>query len=203
MIRRYSCVRQRDQSDCGAAALAAVAIHYRRPIGLERLRDLTSTDRDGASLLGLLRAAEALGFSAKGVKGGFEALATIPLPAIAHVTNDDGSGHFVVLHRAGKNAVVVADPARGVSRLTRDEFCRRWTGYLLILVPDPGATPVASGGVPASPWRRFVALLAPHSPILAEAFACALLMTLLGVSSSYFVQHLVDSVLVQGEARLL
>ena len=28
-------------------------------------------------------------------------------------------------------------------------------------------------------------------------------MTLLGISTSYFVQHLVDSVLVRGEARLL
>jgi ATP-binding cassette subfamily B protein len=46
-------------------------------------------------------------------------------------------------------------------------------------------------------------LLKPQAPILAEAFACALLMTVLGVATSYFIQHLVDSVLVRSEGRLL
>ena len=34
MSGRYAFVRQNDQSDCGAAALATVARHHRRPIGL-------------------------------------------------------------------------------------------------------------------------------------------------------------------------
>jgi ABC-type bacteriocin/lantibiotic exporter with double-glycine peptidase domain len=39
--------------------------------------------------------------------------------------------------------------------------------------------------------------------LLAEAFLCALLMTLLGVGTSYFIQHLVDSVPIRRETRLL
>ena len=46
-------------------------------------------------------------------------------------------------------------------------------------------------------------LLSCHKAVFVEAFCCALLMTLLGISTSYFVQHLVDSVLVRSEARLL
>jgi ATP-binding cassette subfamily B protein len=38
---------------------------------------------------------------------------------------------------------------------------------------------------------------------LAEAFVCALLMTGLGLATSYFLQQLVDSVLARGESRLL
>src|SRR5262245_32688241 len=72
MLQRYACVRQRDMMDCGAAALATVALHYRRPIGLEQLRELTGTDRAGTNLLGLVQAAEHLGFSAKAVKGLYE-----------------------------------------------------------------------------------------------------------------------------------
>jgi ATP-binding cassette subfamily B protein len=74
MLRRYECVRQADQSDCGAAALATISLHYRRPIGLQQLRDLTGTDRIGTNLLGLGHAAEQLGFVAKGVKEPYEAL---------------------------------------------------------------------------------------------------------------------------------
>jgi ATP-binding cassette subfamily B protein len=139
MWGRYACIRQNDQSDCGAAALATVALHHRRPVGLEQLRDLTGTDRQGTNLLGLLQAAERLGFAAKGVKGEYEALPLAPLPAIAHLRTDEGLGHFVVLHRARKDAVVIADPGRGVQRLPRQEFCRRWTGHLLLLAPDETA----------------------------------------------------------------
>jgi ATP-binding cassette, subfamily C, bacteriocin exporter len=202
MFRRYACVRQHDMVDCGAASLATVALHYRRPIALEQMRDLTGTDRIGTNLLGLLQASEKLGFSAKGVKGAYEALPQVPLPAIAHVKTEEGLGHFVVLHRVRSNDVIVADPGRGVHKLTRDEFCQRWTGYLLLLVPERQAS-AAALRAPVSPWVRFLDLLAPHTSVLLEAFVCALLMTVLGLSSSYFVQHLVDSVLVRGEGRLL
>jgi ATP-binding cassette subfamily B protein len=201
--RRYACVRQNDQSDCGAAALATIALHYRRPLGLQQLRDLAGTDRVGTNLLGLLQAAEKLGFSAKGVRGSYETLPQVPLPALAHVRTAEGLGHFVVLHRVQQNTVVVADPGRGIQKLSRDEFCQRWTGYLLLVVPEQVVARAGTGGAPASPWRRFLSLLGCHTPVLVEAFGCALLMTVLGLATSYFVQHLVDNVLVRHEERLL
>jgi ATP-binding cassette subfamily B protein len=202
-MRRYAFVQQHYRSDCGAAALATIALHYRRPIGLEQVRDLTGTDRIGTNLLGLLRAAEKLGFSAKAVKAPYEALPQLSLPAIAHMQMPEGLGHFVVLYRATKEAVTVADPARGIQKLSRDEFCQRWTGYLLLVVPEPLAARAGPRSAPVAPWRRFLGLLRCHTAVLAEAFCCALLMTVLGVATSYFVQHLVDSVLVRSETRLL
>jgi ATP-binding cassette subfamily B protein len=200
----YAFVKQNDQSDCGAAALAAVALHHRMPIGLERLRDLTGTDPRGTNLRGLLHAAERLGFSARAVQGPYEALAGVPLPAIAHLRTDEGLGHFVVLYRVTPKAVVVADPARaGVEKWSREDFGRRWTGYLLLLVPQPHRRPAGDAQPGAGPARRFLGLLAAHRPLLAEAFVCALLMTFLGVVTSLYIQHLVDSVLVRQEHRLL
>jgi len=202
MFRRYACVRQADQSDCGAAALATVCRHYRRPLPLQQMRDLAGTDRVGTNLLGLVQAAERLGFTARAVKGPFDALAGVPLPAIAHVRTSEGLGHFVVLHRVWPDRVVVADPARGVETLSREAFTAAWTGYLLLLTPDT-ASQAPVGDEPATAWRRFLALLGGHLPVLGEAVACALLMTLLGVANSYFIQHLVDNVLVRHENRLL
>jgi ATP-binding cassette subfamily B protein len=155
MWRRYAFVRQNDGSDCGAAALATIARHYRRPVGLEQLRELAGTDRAGTNLRGLLRAAQKLGFSAKGVKGSYEALLPLPLPAVAHVTTAEGLGHYVVLYRVRKNAVVVADPASGIQKQSREEFCQRWTGRLLLVVPEPTASRVEKSGAAAGPWRRF------------------------------------------------
>jgi ATP-binding cassette subfamily B protein len=204
MFRRYACVRQADQSDCGAAALATICLHYRRPLGLQQMRELAGTDRIGTNLLGLVQAAEKLGFSARAVKGDYAALPSAPLPAIAHVRTEEGLGHFVVVHKVTSDGVVVADPARGIEKLSRDEFSAKWSGYLLLLVPDQAIkTPDASANVPTSPWRRFCGLLGGHLPIVFEAVVCAILMTLLGVATSYYVQHLVDSVLVRHEERLL
>jgi ATP-binding cassette, subfamily C, bacteriocin exporter len=203
MLRKYACVRQYDQSDCGAAALATIALHHRMPIGLQQMRELAGTDRVGTNLLGLLKAAEKLGFSAKGVKGPYDALPRVPLPAIAHVRNDEGLGHFVVVHAVSKRRVVLADPARGIRKLGREEFCRCWTGYLLIVVPEQTASARFAGLDSVGPWRRFLGLLGWHTPVLVEAVLCALLMTLLGVATSYFIQHLVDSVLVRNEGKLL
>jgi ATP-binding cassette subfamily B protein len=87
--------------------------------------------------------------------------------------------------------------------LSLQEFAAIWTGYLLLVVPNDAASAAIAGYPPTTPWRRFVSLLAAHRGILAEAVCCALLMTLLGISTSYFVQHLVDSVLVRNESTLL
>jgi ATP-binding cassette subfamily B protein len=150
LFRRYVFVRQDDQSDCGAAALATVALHHGRPIALQQLRELAGTDRAGTNLLGLLQAAEKLGFSARAVKGPFEALPQMPLPAIAHVRTEENLGHFVVLHRATPRGVILADPARGICKLSPQQFGACWTGYLLLMVPETTAR-TAPGSKPVSP----------------------------------------------------
>jgi ATP-binding cassette subfamily B protein len=202
MWRRYTLVRQNDSTDCGAASLATIALHYRRPISLERMRDLTGTDNIGTSLLALLRAAEKLGFAARALKASAAVLHHLPLPAIVHLQLREG-GHFVVLHRVRKRSVLVADPVRGLVKYSRAEFERLWSGHVLIAVPEPRILAAPCGQTPPRPWRRFLGLLGDQRSVLMEAIFCALIMTLLGVTTSYFVEQLVDSVLVRQQTSLL
>ncbi len=203
MFRKLHCIRQTDGSDCGAAALATVARHYGIRFGLETLRDLSGTDRVGTNMLGLVSAAERLGFTVRAVRGPYEALTSVPLPTIVHITTNEGFGHFVVLHKANQKNVLVADPSRGMLRLPRREFERQWTGNMLLLAPNDSLGASHGANKATTPVRRFIGLLTAHYGVLFEAILCAILMTLLGISTSYFVQHLVDSVLVRGELRLL
>ena len=152
-FRRFACVKQNDQSDCGPACLAAISLHYGRPVRLQQMRDLAGTDRIGTNLLGMVQAAERMGFMAKAVKGNFDVLPKAPLPAIAHVRTKEGLGHFVVLHQVKKNAVVIADPARGIVKQSAAEFKTMWTGYLILLAPEQTG-PRRIGSEPLSPGRR-------------------------------------------------
>jgi ATP-binding cassette subfamily B protein len=201
MLRRVTCVRADYPNDGGAAALATVALHHRVPLDLARVRERLA--RTGTSLPGLLQAAEPLGFSGKCLRGESpEALARMPLPAIVTLRDGAGPERYLVLHRVGPHTALLADPAEGVRKLSRDDFCRHWTGALLVLVPER-TKPATKKQAPATPFNRFLGILRGHSRVLIEAFVCGVLLMVLGISTSYFVQHLVDTVLVRGEGRLL
>src|SRR3546814_20723195 len=77
-----------------------------------------------------------VGLIAKGVKGPFESLSTIPLPAIAHVNTNGHTHHYMVIYRVSKLQVHVMDPADGrIHKIPNGDFQRMWTGVLLLLSP--------------------------------------------------------------------
>jgi ATP-binding cassette subfamily B protein len=187
----------------GRPLLATVALQHGLAFGLQQVREFAYTDRQGATLLDLLRGAETLGFSAMGVRAQFEHLSQLPLPAIAHIRTSENLGHYVVVHRVRSNRVTIADPRRGMETLSQEEFVKRWSGHLLVLVPGSNTVPQTSTEKATRPLLRFLSVLRPHLPLLGESVLCAVLLTGLGVTTSYFVQHLVDSILVRSEGKLL
>ena len=66
---RYTYVRQHDTTDCAAACLAMVCLHYKKEITITRLRDMMGTDLKGTNLTGMEKAAQELGFSTAAVRG--------------------------------------------------------------------------------------------------------------------------------------
>jgi ATP-binding cassette subfamily B protein len=199
MFKPYICVKQHDITDCGAACLATVARSHGLKIPITAIRQYAGTDRCGTNVLGMVEAAQLLGFAAKGVKGSMEAIGEIPLPAIAHVVISDLQ-HYVVIHKITDKQVIIADPARGVVKQTRDEFAAMWTGVLILL--EPSAT-FRAGDQGVSVWRRFARLLEPHDFLLAETFLASLFLMLLGLGASVYLQLLVDRVLVNKDWAML
>ena len=113
MLKAKLKIKQRDITDCGAACLASVAMHYQLAIPVSRIRQYAGTDKKGTNVLGLIEAAEKLGFQAKGAKGQLDSLPKVPLPAIVHVVLKNGLHHYVVLYKVGRKGVVFMDPADG------------------------------------------------------------------------------------------
>ena len=112
---KYYCIKQHDITDCGAACLATICRQNGYKIGISKIREVAGTDKQGTNAYGVIKAAEQLGFSAKGVKGDKEAFfSEFPLPCIAHVIVDGALLHYVVIHKITKKTVVIADPGEGI-----------------------------------------------------------------------------------------
>ena len=194
-------IKQHDITDCGAACLASVGAHYHLQLPIARIRQYAGTDKKGTNVLGLLEAAQKLGFEAKGVRGDFDSLFKIPKPAIAHVIVKEVLHHYVVIYEVSKRHITIMDPSFGkLQKMTHDEFRNEWTGVLLLLQPEEN---FVKGNEKVSVYKRFWVLLKPHKWILLQAFVGAVVYTLLGFSTSIYIQKLTDFVFVGGNSRLL
>ncbi len=194
-------IKQRDITDCGAACLASVAANYKLKLPVARIRQMAGTDKKGTNLLGMIKAAEAMGFTAKGVKGGVDALPKIPLPAIAHIIVKEVLHHYIVIYKVKDDSVEFMDPADGqMHKKSIDEFKTIWTGALMLLVPGEK---FSTGNEKISNYSRFIFLLKPHKSILLQALIGAIVYTVLGLSTSIYIQKITDYVLVDGNTNLL
>lgn len=194
-------IKQRDITDCGAACLASIAAHYKLQLPISRIRQYAGTDKRGTNILGLTIASEQLGFQAKGAKGTIESLSKIPLPAIAHVVLKKGLQHYVVIYEVGKKYITYMDPADGqFNKVTFEAFKEIWSGVIVLVLP--GET-FQSGSYKVSNRLRFWQLIMPHRQLMIQAFIGTLLYTILGLSTSIYVQKIIDFVLVEGNLKLL
>jgi len=194
-------IKQRDITDCGAACLASIAAHHKLKLPVSRIRQMAGTDKKGTNVLGLIKAAEKMGFTAKGVKGGADALPKIPLQAIAHLIVKEVLHHYVVIYSLKKEQVEYMDPADGqLHKMAIEEFSKMWTGVLVLFAP---AENFQATNEKVSNIKRFFFLLGPHKSILTQALFGAIVYTVLGLSTSIYIQKLTDFVLVDGNRNLL
>lgn len=200
-MKRHVKIKQRDITDCGAACLASIAAYYQLQLPVSRIRQYAGTDKLGTNVLGLIEAAERLGFQAKGAKGALESLSKIPLPAIAHLVLKNGLQHYVVIYKVDAKHLVYMDPGDGSSHKEKIAvFQEKWSGVIVLILPDEG---FQKGSTKISNAKRFWQLLSPHTGIMVQALVGAVVYTVLGLATSIYMQKLIDFVLPEGNLKLL
>lgn len=209
---KYYCIKQHDITDCGAACLATISKQNGYKIGITKIREVAGTDKQGTNAYGVIKAAEQLGFSAKGVKGNKEAFfSNFPLPCIAHVIVDGNLLHYVVIHKITKKQVIIADPGVGIVKITPEEFFGevhdnvkppkyQWSGVLIILVKNES---FKKGDETKGLFTRFFHLLIPQKKLLLHIFVASLVYTILGILGAFYFKELIDSVLPDGLKKTL
>ncbi|MEN8226787.1 MAG: peptidase domain-containing ABC transporter [Bacteroidota bacterium] len=135
--------KQLDAMDCGPTCLRMVARHYGKHFTLQTLREKSHLTREGVSMLGIARAAEAIGMQTMGVSLTWERLRSeAPFPVIVHWKQN----HFVVVYKIRRDRVYVADPGFGLTVYSKEEFLKGWfstrkegeaKGSALLVQPTP------------------------------------------------------------------
>ncbi len=209
---RYYCVKQHDITDCGAACLATICKQNGYRIGITQIREVAGTDTQGTNVFGLVKAAEQLGFDAKGVKGDKEDFFTdFPLPCVAHMIVNENLMHYVVVHKITKKEIVIADPGKGIVKLTPEEFFGetgtedqppeyKWSGALILLTKN--AT-FKKGVETKGLFSRFFYLLLPQKNLFLHIFLASLIITLFGMLGAFYFKALIDTVLPCGLTKML
>ena len=200
-------LKQRDAMDCGPSCLAMIAGYYGLRPDRDHLRRICALGKEGVSLLGISKAAEAIGFRTVGGRMGVETLTTeIPLPCIVHWNQN----HFVVVYkvkriRPGLRMIHVADPAKGLLTYTEQEFCEHWVstqdhgegkGIALLLEPSKGFYSGQDTGAIAKRGSRLVFLwgyLRRYRRFFSQLILGLLLGSLLQLVFPFLTQAIVDT----------
>ncbi|UTC63988.1 peptidase domain-containing ABC transporter [Treponema sp. OMZ 788] len=185
-------ILQSNREDCGAACIANICRHYGKPIDIGKIRKLLKSGSGGSSGVGIINAAETLGFSCRGaVSESKEIPKNIPMPFIAHVIRD-GDNHYIVVKKSDSNYVYLQDPSEGYQKISLEAFQQTWSGVFFILLPHPD---FSDKGSSSKGLIRFLPILKSHKKISAEILAASVILSFLGIISAFYFRFLIDEVL--------
>ncbi len=173
-----------------------VSRYWGKRLPIHLLRNQANVGRAGASLKGLARAAENIGFQARPVRASLGRIASQRNPWIAHWQGD----HYVVVYAINSRTVTLADPAVGKKRISRSDFQTHWTGYGLLLEPTDR---LGSVEVKQASLERYLGLLLPYKSLIVQIILISLLMQLFSLVTPLFTQIILDRVVVQKSTSTL
>lgn len=195
-FKRYYCINHDDKAKTGLACLATVAKQHGLHVSIQKLRQISCSDQNGASVSGLIKAAQQLKFSAKSIKlNQDDPLSKIPLPAIAQIIISSNEFRYVVIQKLDRKGILIADPLAGLSYYQPQHFCAIWSGTVIILAP----TNQFERGHKEVGWvSRFSYLITGQKKFLLGIFIASLMLTLFGIVSAFYFKYLVDDILTNG-----
>ena len=136
-MKKYPFVKQDNIKDCGVASLLSIIKYYGGLISIQKLREMTKTNKNGTTAYHLIEAAQNLGFESYGIRCKMENFEQINFPAIAHTIIDKTYKHFVVIYDVNfkKQKIIISDPMIGIKKMKFDEFKEIYNDILIIMYP--------------------------------------------------------------------
>ena len=195
--RRVPTILQTEAAECGLACIAMVASQHGLRIDLPTLRQRFPVSLKGATMADLVRLAGQLQLNSRALRAEMLHLPELVLPCVLHWDLN----HFVVLTEVSRGVAVIHDPARGVRRLSMAEVSKHFTGVVLELTPQADFKPHTERQT-VTP-RQLLGRVTGLRRSLLQIFTLALVLEAFMLLSPFFMQWVVDSVLVSLDRELL
>ncbi|GAA5233953.1 peptidase domain-containing ABC transporter [Verticiella sediminum] len=195
--RKLPLVLQAEAAECGLACLAMIAGYHGHHTDLMTLRRRFALSLKGATLAHLIQVAGGLGLASRPLKLDLEHLDQLRLPCLLHWDFN----HFVVLKEVGPRSVVIHDPASGIRTCSLAEVSRSFTGVALELWPGPEFR--REENRQRMRLRQLMGRAHGLLRSLGQVLLLALALEIFTIVSPFFLQWVIDNVLVSGDRDLL
>jgi len=195
-VEEYPFVEQGDESDCAASCISMVCKKYDKHVNISKIKDIANVSSSSATLLSISYASEKMGFNTKALQVTFENLSSLSLPAI--IQWDDY--HYVVLYEVNKNEAVIADPAKGIVKIKREDFIKSFNGFVLVMEPTSALHQLQESSLS---FDRFLTTIRPHKRLTVEIFIVSLIVSLFGLATPIFTRLIIDNIIVHQNVTLL
>jgi ATP-binding cassette subfamily B protein RaxB len=196
-FNRLPLIRQSQAAECGLACLGMIANYHGHEIDMIPLRRQFSTSLKGATLSDVIGIAQQLNMSSRALRVDLEELSKLRTPCILHWELN----HFVVLKKVRGNKITLHDPARGIREVTFKEASETFTGVALELVPS--STFQVKEEKARISMRKLVGSVTGVKSAFIQVLILSIALELFGVLSPFFMQWVMDMVLVSADYSLL
>lgn len=190
---KHTFVPQIDARDCGVAALASIAKFYGSDFSLAHLRELAKTNKEGTTALGIVKAADEMGFETRPVQADktlFD-MSDVPYPFIVHVNKEGKLQHYYVVYQTKKDYLIIGDPDPSVkiTKMSKERFFSEWTGVAIFLAPKPSYQPHKDK---KNGLLSFLPLIFKQKSLITYIVLSSLLVTIINIGGSYYLQGILD-----------
>lgn len=191
--RRFKFVPQIDSRDCGPAALASVAKHYGSDYSLSHLRELTKTDQQGTTALGIIEAAKSIGFETYSLDADMSLFNYDDLiyPFIVHVVKNGRLQHYYVVYGDEEDSLIIGDPDPSVKvvRMSKERFQHEWTGLAIFFSPRDDYQPQKDK---RRGLTSFIPSFLKQKSLLIYIIMASLIITLVEIIGAFYLQVMLD-----------
>jgi ATP-binding cassette, subfamily B, bacterial CvaB/MchF/RaxB len=188
---------QTEATECGLACLGMVAGFYGYNTDLANLRRRFPTSQKGITLAGVIRIANQLELATRPLKLDLQHLGQLKLPCILHWNLN----HFVVLQAVNNHSITIHDPGFGIRTVPMDEVSQAFSGVALELWPNPGFKPAELKQT--IKLRSLMGRVTGLYTSFVQILLLALAMEVFALVSPFFLQWVLDNVLVSSDRDLL
>lgn len=195
--KKIPVILQTEATECGLACIAMIAHNYGYESDLLSLRRQFSISQKGSTLAQLIAISNQLNFVTRPLKLDLHELNQLRTPCILHWDFN----HFVVLESVSKSKVVILDPAFGKRHLTMEDVSKHFTGVALELWPNTKFEKKEEKS-----QIKLTSLFGRVQGIwksLGQVLALALVLEVFSLVSPFFMQWVIDHVIVSSDRDLL